>query len=330
MRASRCVVWEQLEAVLSEGSRAMLLYVLKSEGSSPGRRGFAMCVLADGNIRGTIGGGIMEHKLVELAKAQLASRITDIILKEQHHTKDHPTDRSGMICSGSQYVALVPVAPHDLQTVHNLLTACQGEQPVRLVLGPSGLTCSEDLVTRDGLHFVSLTDWEYSEVIGVRPRVHIIGAGHVGLALSELMAGLGFYALIYDDRSQLNTLEQNVFAHEKHIVEYHQIGGVLSANEDDYVVIMTFGYRTDKLVLEQLMGRRFRYIGMMGSDQKIAQMKEDWEREGVDPQAYAHVHAPIGLPILSKTAGEIAVSIAAEIIREKNKDLPTGRTSPNL
>ncbi|MDX1409640.1 MAG: XdhC family protein, partial [Saprospiraceae bacterium] len=123
---------------------------------------------------------------------------------------------------------------------------------------------------------------------------------------------------------------QNTFAHEKRLVDYPQIGDEIPGDHQAYVVIMTFGYRTDKVVLEQLMDQSFRYIGMLGSDKKIAEMKTAFTNEGVNPDRYAHVHMPIGVPIFSKTAGEIAVSVAAEITREKNKNLPTGRAIANL
>jgi xanthine dehydrogenase accessory factor len=57
-------VWEFIQDKLSSAQQVMLLYVLESEGSSPGRKGFKMAVTVDGKICGTIGGGIMEYKLV--------------------------------------------------------------------------------------------------------------------------------------------------------------------------------------------------------------------------------------------------------------------------
>jgi len=65
---------------------------------------------------------------------------------------------------------------------------------------------------------------------------------------------------------------------------------------------------------------------MIGSEAKIKTLFTEFQEEGIDPERRKHVFIPIGLNIFSKTAKEIAVSIAAEIIREKNKYLPTGRT----
>src|SRR3954463_11531438 len=98
-------VWRFISAKLNEGINIQLMYVLESEGSSPGRRGFKMAVAADGDFEGTIGGGIMEHKLVEKARAMLSERVNSISLVRQYHDKEHAKDQSGMICSGSQLIA---------------------------------------------------------------------------------------------------------------------------------------------------------------------------------------------------------------------------------
>ena len=88
---------------------------------------------------------------------------------------------------------------------------------------------------------------------------------------------------------------------------------------------MTIGYRTDKIVLKQLLEKNFFYMGVLGSQKKMQTLFKELEEEGVDRNRLSKIFTPIGLNIFSKTTKEIAVSIAAEIIQEKNKDLPTGR-----
>ena len=79
------------------------------------------------------------------------------------------------------------------------------------------------------------------------------------------------------------------------------------------------------MLLRALIRRRYRYLGMLGSDHKLKTLREELVAEGLDPVRWDKVFAPIGIPVFSKTAREIAVSIAAEMIREKNRHLPTGR-----
>ncbi|HMK03700.1 MAG TPA: XdhC family protein [Ferruginibacter sp.] len=314
-------LWEFIKNKLSSGQQLVLLYVLESEGSSPGRKGFKMAVAGDETFSGTIGGGIMEHKLVEKAKNMLKQNEKDVLLMRQHHDKEHMKDQSGMICSGSQLNAFIPLSSPDISTIESIIDAKQNT----IHLSKKGITITDLPAT--GLQYKTGNEWIYTEAVKQQPIIHIIGGGHVGLALSELMNFLGFYIKLYDDRPGLNTIDANIFAHEKYMVNYDDIGKYFEQVEDDYVVIMTIGYRTDKAVLKQLLGRSFFYLGLLGSDHKIKILLAELEQEGFSGDVLKNIHTPIGLNIFSKTTKEIAVSIAAEIIREKNKDLPTGRAA---
>lgn len=312
-------VWKFIQEKLSAGQNIMLLYVLQSKGSSPGRQGFKMAVASDDEFYGTIGGGIMEYKLVEKAKAMLQKNECEVLLQHQYHDKEKTKDQSGMICSGSQINAFVPVSISDIETIQKITSFPEKS----LQLSTAGLKVTDDAAT--GFQYKTDTDWLYSEVINQQPVIHIFGGGHVGLALSELMKFVGFYIKLYDDREHLNTIAANSFADEMHTVDYDNIAIQSTQTANDYVVIMTVGYRTDKAVLKQLINIPFFYIGLLGSDNKINILMEELKAEGFSAQLLETVHSPIGINIHSKTTKEIAVSIAAEIISEKNKGLPTGR-----
>ncbi len=313
-------VWAFIQNKLSASVNVMLLYVLQSEGSSPGRQGFKMAIAADGEFIGTIGGGIMEHKLVEKAKSMLLNAESKVLLQHQYHDKEKAKDQSGMICSGSQLNAFIPLSNSYKKIIERIIAA--PKQSIQLSL--KGLTIVDE--TANELQYKTNEDWIYTEAIKQQPVIHIVGGGHVGLALSELMHFLGFYIKLYDDRSQLNTIANNSYADERHIVDYETISTLFEKNENEFLVIASFGYRTDKIILKQLMQKPFFYIGLLGSVNKIEMLMEEFRTEGVSTESLNKIHTPIGLNIYSKTAKEIAVSIAAEIILEKNKDKPTGRT----
>jgi len=306
-------VWQFILDKLSGAQNVMLLYVLESEGSSPGRKGFKMAVAADGTFSGTIGGGIMEYKLVEKAKNMLLQNESPVLLMRQHHDKEHTSNQSGMICSGSQLNAFVPLTISDKLTTEKIISAGKGS----IQLSPKGLQLVDEAAT--GLQYNTETDWLYTEAINQQPVIHVIGGGHVGLALSELMNFLGFYIKLYDDRPELNTIVANSFAHEKHMVNYDSIGSYFINVENEYAVIMTIGYRTDKTVLKQLLDKPFFYLGLLGSDHKIKTLFKELREEGITEESLSKIFSPVGLNIASKTTKEIAVSIAAEIIQEKNK-----------
>lgn len=318
-------VWEFIHEKLYDGMKVMLLYVLESEGSSPGRQGFKMALAEDGTYSGTIGGGIMEYKFVEKAKTLLEQNESGVLLQKQYHDKDHGSNQSGMICSGSQLNAFIPVSPKNKRTISNIFT----RKGKTIQIAPAGISVVQGKAR--GLQYKTDKDWMYSEAIAEQPVIHIIGGGHVGLALSELMSFLGFFIKVYDDRPALKTLWQNNFVDEKIIIPgYDQLNDFFTATENDFVVIMTVGYRTDKIVLKQLIGKKFFYLGLLGSSHKIEILFKELKDEGVSKKWLSTIFSPIGVAIESKTTKEIAVSIAAEIIREKNKHLPGGRNQPIL
>jgi len=310
-------VWEFIQDKLSASIPVMLLYVLESEGSSPGRKGFKMAVAADKTFCGTIGGGIMEHKLVEKAKAMLQQNEKNVLLIRQHHDKEHANNQSGMICSGSQLNAFIPLTTSDKETIRKIIA----EDKTILQLSPAGIAVTKTPST--GLQCNTDSDWVYLESINHHPVIHIIAVCHVVLALSELMNFLVFYIKLYDDRPELNTITANTFAHEKYIVNYEAIGNHFKNVENDYAVIMTIGYRTDKMVLKQLIDKPFFYLGLLGSQHKVDTLFKELKAEGAVQGLLNKIFSPIGLNIESKTTKEIAVSIAAEIIHKKNKTVPT-------
>jgi xanthine dehydrogenase accessory factor len=341
-------IWNAALATLERGDRAMLLVVVESVGSSPGRAGFKALVTSSGALHGSIGGGSMEHKLVELARSRLGTAGSEtsagsleedpalsgrtagslrssgdpaeVLLKRQVHRPDEPADRSGMICSGEQTVAFVPLDEQSTSVIRRTVDQLTSGRNVGLFLGPNGLRLGTvpdpteySVFTRPG------KEWSYSEQLGAADRMVILGAGHVGFALSRTMNQLGFHVHLMDDRAELNTMAANQWAHERTVVDYARIGAWIDDDPDLYVVLVSFGYRTDDLLVRQLIGKRFKYIGMMGSEAKIKTVLQGLRKDGFTEAEIGRIRAPIGLPIDSKTPEEIAVSIAAEIIGVKNR-----------
>lgn len=318
-------VWQFIQNKLSNNCNVQLLYVLQSEGSSPGRQGFKMAVAADSEFCGTIGGGIMEHKLVEKAKSLLLCHETNVLIQHQYHDKEHTKDQSGMICSGSQLNAFIPIVIRDKWLIDEIISNVISNGQQAICLSPTGVQLQTSKVPY--FNFVDENNWQYVEPLNHHSVIHIIGGGHIGFALSQVMNFLGFYVKIYDDRPELNTLQQNTFADEKILLnDYGQIDDYIRNAENDFVVITTIGYRTDKIILKQLLNKKFYYLGLLGSEKKIETLFDELRSEGISSEKLNSIFAPIGINILSKTTQEIAISIAAEIIRKKNKNLPTGRT----
>lgn len=311
--------WKFILHRLQQEVPVMLLYVLQSKGSSPGRQGFLMAVDAWGNIQGSIGGGIMEYKFVEMAKHKLAGEEAESTIRKQVHNKSAGRDQSGMICSGEQTVFVYSLPKRSIHAVHQLVHCMEEELNGLLQFSPAGLSFS-GYEGEDDFFFEyrSDEDWLYREKMGYKNRLHIIGAGHCALALSKLMRGMDFYICLYDDRPALNTYVNNGYAHHKTLLGHYSELKFLVPPGNEYVVVMTIGYRTDDLVLRTLMDKRFLYLGVLGSKKKLEKLFEEYREEGISEELLSRIHAPVGLAINSQTPEEIAVSIAAQIISVKN------------
>jgi xanthine dehydrogenase accessory factor len=131
---------------------------------------------------------------------------------------------------------------------------------------------------------------------------------------------MDFEIHILDHRENLNTMLQNNFVHSRQTVEFEQIDTYIPEGNAIYVVIMSFGYRTDDVIIRRLINKNFKYIGMLGSKEKIATLFQSMIEDGFDKERIATVYAPIGIQIKSETTQEIAISIAAQLIRVKNQN----------
>lgn len=313
--------WQFIDNQLNRYEKALLLVVVDSTGSSPGRQGFKMAVNTEGVLCGSIGGGIMEIKLVELAKDLLKNNNDIPFLKKQIHHKNAPHDQSGMICSGEQTILFYTLKKTDLPTVKRLVFCLEKALPIVLKLTFNCFQVFENQKLNAPFCFVFIDEnhFVFTENVGFKNKLYIVGGGHCALALSELMSKMDFYIHLFDDRSDLNTLEKNSFVHQKHLVDYSDIGGYIPSGNDVYVVVMTVGYRTDALVLRQLLDKKVRYLGVLGSTAKMGVLLHSLENQGVTSDLLRGIHTPIGLNINSQTPEEIAVSIAAEIIKVKNE-----------
>lgn len=307
-------LFTSIEAQLKQNKRVVLLVVAESSGSSPGRVGFKMMVAED-EICGSIGGGVMEVQLVQDSK----SKIQNSRLIEQVHRKNVPNS-SGMICSGKQIVIIKVLTDRDLETISKIIEAIKNNQSSQLKITNHDFQITDYDLPRTNYELrIKNNDFTYQERLSYKRNLFIIGGGHCALALSEMMSKMDFQIVVFDDRPNLNTLEKNKFAHRVEIIEsYEKIAEFVPSGEENYVVVMTLGYKFDEIVIRQLFDKNFKYFGVLGSKAKMKILLKSLEKEGFDKSRLAKIRTPIGLPINSHTPEEIAVSIAAEIISVKN------------
>jgi len=177
---------------------------------------------------------------------------------------------------------------------------------------PTGLECGGEVEV-------------FIDVIQPRPRIVIVGAGHIGKPLADLANFLGFRVTIIDDNKELASKER--FPYAENIIVDELARGLEKADitENDYVVIVYGSVEEDYSVLKKAIELKPKYIGLLGSKRKVVLFKQRLSKEGIDVEKLkGTIYAPIGIDIGARTPEEIAVSIMAEIIGlTKNiKNLP--------
>lgn len=157
----------------------------------------------------------------------------------------------------------------------------------------------------------------FIEPIIPEPSLIILGAGHVGKALSKLAKFSGFRVTVVDDRVEYANRESLPEAEEIVVHDFQDVFSKMPVNSDSYVVIATRGHNHDLDALKAALGTDAKYIGLLGSRRKKALLFKTLKDEGFSGDDISRVIIPVGLDIGSVTPEEIAVSIMAQVIRER-------------
>jgi xanthine dehydrogenase accessory factor len=152
------------------------------------------------------------------------------------------------------------------------------------------------------------------------PQLLIVGAGHIAAPLAEIGHICDFEVTVLDDRPQYANRQR--FPTADHVIagafveELRRLRrGQPAFDENTYLVLVTRGHQYDVACLLEVLDDPVAYIGMIGSQRRIRAVYELLEREqGVAPEKFDRIYAPIGLAIGAQTPAEIAVCIMAEII----------------
>ncbi len=313
------IFWQHILNKLKDNQKVYVLTVIENFGSSPGRKGFKMMVAEDDFIFGSIGGGVMEFSLVEEAQKLLSEEDLPTFIKKQIH-KGSIKDGSGMICSGEQTVAFHCLDSKYISIIESIISCIKKGKKGTLSLTSNSFSFSNEILENQFEYQInSNKNWFFNEHVGFKETLYIVGGGHVGVAVSEIFIKLGFYVVVFDNRENLNTLENNNFAHQKLVIDYNNIDKHIPQGSSSYIAIMTNKYTEDKIALSKLIKNDYQFIGVLGSKAKLQIMWEVLLKEGFTQDELDTIHAPIGLSIKSETPEEIAVSIAAQIIQIKNQ-----------
>lgn len=157
----------------------------------------------------------------------------------------------------------------------------------------------------------------FVDVLQPRPKLLIIGAGHIGLELARLGQMLDMHVQVVDDRPEFADPDRITEADDVFLVSYDPQTEELAPlpvqiTPSTYVVIATWGW--DQPALLQIAGSDAAYIGLVASMRKARFIFDALMGEGVSREALASVRVPAGLDLGAETPAEIALSIMAEIV----------------
>jgi xanthine dehydrogenase accessory factor len=310
------VLREALRRAKGAGPQA-LATVVRTSGSTPRHPGAKMVVGADGSSFGTIGGGRVELEAAR-AGAEVAGGAPSRIVRH-HLVRD-----LAMCCGGSMEVLVQPVLP-SAPAIEGALELAARRRPGLLVSRLDGAAMALEESAAHAGRRPSLEGDRFAEPILPPDRVVLFGLGHVARALGPVLAGLGFEIAVCDD-DETGALaaappwaQRTVDSFDLPDVE-RAIGPLGFA---DYLIITTRDHAIDQRILEQALAHpaleELAYLGLIGSRGKIGRFRKRLVAKGVaTEQRWSRLRAPIGLDIAAETPAEIAISVAAELIRLRN------------
>ncbi len=318
---------------------AALCSLVDFKGSVPRKDFPRMLVWRDGHTAGTVGGGPLEHTVINATQTVLQTGRPQLLHFEM--TGDDPDSATGL-CGGTA-VVLVEVFTPVLQDQYRHLNWLKPAAKTHVVL--TNFNPEHNTVQR-------IWDWDmagngrikamlghyregeikghaspgrwFRQVLTPPPILHIFGAGHVGRSVAELAHFLDLDVIIYDDRPEMVSPERFPRALQRQVDVFDRLIAKFTPASADYVLIMTKGHRNDYKILQRLLKLKVAYLGLMASQHKWQVLRKALQEDGFTEPRLNFVHAPIGLNIGSETVPEIALSILAEVVNH----LRLGTRSP--
>ena len=296
---------DDLRVAVANGPVARVV-VADIKGSAPREVGAAMLVTAD-NITGTIGGGALEFEVIRLARAAL--------LDGSDRLGRHPLGPGlGQCCGGAVTVLteiwdVARLADVTGDLVVRPLPGTTSEAPLAV-----GRMMSTARSVGEGPSPGIVGDWMVEPVLRPHHELWIWGAGHVGRAIVGMLAPLPEFTVKWVDTDEDRfpaTVPENV---ETLIAENPADLVSISPAHADHLVL-TYSHAFDLEICHRLLGRPFRSLGLIGSATKRARFRSRLKSLGHTPGQIDRIRCPIGDPKLGKHPQQIALGVAAELLR---------------
>lgn len=170
----------------------------------------------------------------------------------------------------------------------------------------------------------------FFESIAPRPRLFVFGAVHIAQELVAHASMLGFRTVVADPRPAFVTTERFPDAVELRIGWPDAVCDADELDSRSFIVVLSHDRKFEDPLWPVALASSARYIGAMGSAKTTARRRERLLADGFQPEQVDRIHGPIGLDIGSRTAGETAIAILAEMtsVRYSSPESPDLIGSP--
>ena len=145
----------------------------------------------------------------------------------------------------------------------------------------------------------------------------IVGAGHIARPMARMGADLGYRVWVLDDRPDFATRERFPEAHQVLRADFSDPFRDVPLHRNSHVLLVTRGHKYDYDCLVRVLRRDPppAYVGMIGSRRRVRATFVQLLDDGIPRERLGTIHAPVGLDIGAETPEEIAVAVAAELVK---------------
>ncbi|NML06891.1 XdhC family protein [Sphingomonas sp. G-3-2-10] len=282
-----------------KGGRMALATVVSTWGSAPRPRGSHMLVHADGRFEGSVSGGCVESDILATAADVIAGAPAAV---RSYGVEDAAAWEVGLPCGGRIEVLVQPVSEAGFAPgLFDAIDTARAE-------GRS-LDIATDLGTgRSGAggDFVNRYD--------PPRRLLIVGAVQIAQALAGLAREMGIATVVIDPRGRFLTPERfpQVMLDDRWPDE-----AVNSLRPDAATAVVTLSHdpKIDDPALIAALAYPTGYVAALGSRRSQAARLERLAAAGMSPENLARIEGPAGLDLGAIGPAEIALSIAASMVR---------------
>jgi len=300
---------------LESGLDTRLAVVTQTWGSAPRPVGSLLVIGADGRFQGSVSGGCVEGAVIAEALDMPADQQP---LSLHYGVSAEDAFAAGLACGGDIHISVIRLSTSDLPVVDHLQHARRARHPVQLVSDGHGLEVA-DTAPDSGAQpahdqpAAVLEDGVLRLNIKPGPQMVIVGAVHIAEQLIPMGEACDFDAVVIDPRAAFTDSRQLSNA-ELHCGWPEDILTPDTLDSQSALIALTHDPKIDDEALAIAVKSKAFYIGALGSRKSHASRLQRLQARGCSPDDCARITGPVGLNIGAKGAGEIAVSILADII----------------